>query len=209
MTTYADKLHDVIRLNIKNGNLSNMTNRLYFDSNIREFIDVHTYDNPEMAFRTIETKYISLYKPLILDQRFEFRIKSADNIGVYAVEDIYHIGRDIFVGAFTQHLSEEASMSHPSCVERQLSQRSNLNRNKSRLNQFWILIGSIALLNHGCNNCSDLKPFDADANNESEHYSSSYRVVTQIRPILSGRELCISYSDYEVDIRYSCSICNH
>ena len=209
MITYADALHEIIRINVLNGNLSNMTSRIYFDRNFREFINTDNYDTPENAYRSIDSKYKKLYKPLILDERFEFRIKSANNIGVFAAKDIYDIGNDIFVGAFTQHLSETASLYHPSCVERQLAQRSQSNHSMSRIKQFWILIGSIALLNHGCIYCSDLIPFDSNACSEDEHYSSSYRVVTQIRPILSGKEVCISYSDFEHDILLKCCVCNH
>ena len=124
MITYADALHEIIRINVLNGNLSNMTSRIYFDRNFREFINTDNYDTPENAYRSIDSKYKKLYKPLILDERFEFRIKSANNIGVFAAKDIYDIGNDIFVGAFTQHLSETASLYHPSCVERQLAHRS-------------------------------------------------------------------------------------
>jgi len=155
----------------------------------------------------LRSQYRKLYQLLILDYRFEFRIISIDNIGIYATEDIQNVGEGIFVGAFTRQLSQNAAQSHCSCVVRQLSQIST-NNSYSRLSQHWILTGSIALLNHAHNHCSQLLPYDSLAMDQAAHLYSSFRVISQVRTILNGEQICISYTDNDSDIFYICSICN-
>ena len=209
MTTYQEDLHDIIRFNALNGNLNSIGQRLYFHHNINNFLRLNEYPNEKSAKRILRRLYRKLYAPLILDFRFEFRIKSNDNIGIYATEaiDIDNVGHGIFVGAFTRQISELEAQNHPSCVLRQLSQIST-NYRYSRLSQHWILIGSIALLNHAHNDCAQLLPYNIFAASEAEHLNSSFRVITQVRSILNGEEICISYTDNDADTYYICSICN-
>jgi hypothetical protein len=148
MTTYREDLHEIIRSNALNGNLNSMDQRLYFHHNINYFLRPNDYPNPQSALRILRRNYRMLYQPLILDFRFEFRINANDNIGIYATEDIDNVEEGIFVGVFTRQISANAAQYHPSCVVRQLSQIS-INNSYSRLLQYWILTGSIALLNHG------------------------------------------------------------
>jgi hypothetical protein len=207
MLTYKDAFHETVRVNILNGNLSTIPLRLYFDQNINLFLPVNGYPNQRNAKVTLNRIYIKFYRCLILDFRFEFRVKINDNIGVFATEDIDSVGQEIFVGAFSRQISKADSNTHPSCVVRQLNQVSS-NNSHSRLLQHWVLVGSIALLNHAHNHCSQLKPFDMSAINESAHLYSSFRVITQIRSITKGIEICISYTDNDSDIFYICTICN-
>lgn len=207
MPTYREDLHYIVRTNMLNGNLNTMYQRLYFNENINNFLGLNNYPNPQSAERILTNQYRIFYQPLILDFRFEFRINSNDNIGIYATEDIENVGDGIFIGAFTRQISENASVSHPSCVLRRLSQIST-NSSYSRLSQYWILTGSIALLNHGHNHCSQLLPYDLFAVNEATHLYSSFRVITQVRFIRNGEEICISYTDDDSDTYYICSICN-
>jgi hypothetical protein len=190
-----------------NGNLNSMNQRQFFHQNINYFLRLYEFTNEESAERILRREYRKLYQALILDHRFEFRINSYDNIGIYATEDIEYVGPGIFVGAFTRQISENEAQTHPSCVERQLSQISE-NINYSRLSQYWILTGSIALLNHGHNDCSQLIPYDLFAVDHSAHLYSSFRVITQIGLILSGEEICISYTDNDSDTFYHCTLCN-
>ena len=207
MTTYVEDLHDVIRSNVLSGNLSTMPQRQYFHHNINNFLRLNNYPNRHSAKRILRSQYRKLYQLLILDNRFEFRIISIDNIGIFATEDIEDVGEGIFVGAFTRQISENAAVSHPSCVVRQMSQIST-NSSYSRLSQYWILTGSIALLNHGHNHCSQLLPYDLFAMNEATHMYSNFRVITQLRFIRNGEEICISYTDNDSDTNYNCSLCN-
>ena len=207
MLTYKDAFHEIVRVNILNGNLSTIPLRLYFDQNINLFLPVNGYPNQKNAKKTLKRLYSKFYKCLILDFRFEFRVKTNDNIGVFATEDIDTVGQEIFVGAFSRQISKDDSKTHPSCVVRQLNQVSS-NYSNSRLLQHWVLVGSIALLNHAHNHCSQLKPFDLSAIDESAHLYSSFRVITQVRSIAKGIEVCISYTDDDSEICYNCSICN-
>lgn len=207
MTTYREDLHDIVRSNVLNGNLSSMYLRLYFHQNIDSFLRLNDYPNPQSARRILRRNYRMLYQALFLDHRFEFRIISNNNIGIYATEDIENVEDGIFVGAFTRQISENVAVSHPSCVVRRLSQLS-INSNYSRLSQYWILTGSIALLNHGHNNCSQLLPYDLFAVDEANHFYSNFRVITQVRFIRNGDEICISYTDNDSDTYYICTICN-
>jgi hypothetical protein len=204
MITYRDALHEAVRVNILNGNLSTIPKRIYFNQNIKLFLPVNGYPNLKRAMKSLKRHYNKLYKCLILDFRFEFRVKINDNIGVFATENIDNVGLDIFVGAFSRPISKVDSETHPSCVERQVS----TNYCHSRPLQHWVLVGSIALLNHAHNNCSQLKPFDMSAIDESAHFYSSFRVITQVKSISMGVEVCISYADDDSDICYNCSICN-
>jgi len=207
MSTYREYLHEIVRSNMLSGSLNTTDQRLYFDQNINNFLGLYNYPNPQSARRILISQYRILYQPLILDFRFEFRINSNDNIGIYATEDIDNIGDGIFVGAFTRQISENAAQSHPSCVARQLAQISE-NSNYSRPLQYWILTGSIALLNHGHTYCSQLLPYDLFSVDEATHFSSSFRVITQVRSIQSGEEICISYTDNNSDTHYNCTLCN-
>jgi hypothetical protein len=207
MTTYREDLHDIVRSNVLCGNLSTMPQRLYFHHNINNFLRLNIYSNRRSAKRILRSQYRKLYQLLILDYRFEFRIISIDNIGIYATEDIQNVGEGIFVGAFTRQLSQNAAQSHCSCVVRQLSQIST-NNSYSRLSQHWILTGSIALLNHAHNHCSQLLPYNSLAVDQAAHLYSSFRVISQVRTILNGEQICISYTDNDSDIFYICSICN-
>lgn len=208
MATYGDIVHDIIRSLVLSGYLSNMSNRFFFNDNFILFINVQLYVSRPNAFQLIHQKYIDNYQQLILDNRFKFHIKSYDNIGVYATEDIYIIGDNIFIGAFTKQLTAEEANNHPSCVQRQILRRTR-NNNIVSVSQYWILVGSIALLNHACNNCAKVKPYDIMAINEEAHFNSCFRVVSQIETIFAGEEICISYSDNDTSIHYRCSICNH
>jgi len=207
MTTYGEDLHNIVRSNILIGNLSTMPLRLYFHHNINNFLGFNDYPNSQSAQRILISQYRKLYQPLILDYRFEFRVISNDNIGIFATEDIENVGEGIFVGAFTRQISQHAAQTHFSCVVRQLSQIST-NTSYCRLSQHWILIGSIALLNHAHNHCSQLLPYDSFAVNQAAHMFSSFRVITQVRTILNGEQICISYTDNDSDIFYICTICN-
>jgi hypothetical protein len=207
MPTYREDLHNIVRWNILSGDLNTMDQRLYFHQNINNFLRLNDYPNPQSARRILRRQYRILYQALILDFRFQFRINSYDNIGIYATEDIENVGDGIFVGAFTRQISENAAVSHPSCVVRQMSHIST-NSSYSRISQYWILTGSIALLNHGHNHCSQLLPYDLFAVNEATHLYSNFRVITQLRFIRNGEEICISYTDNDSDTYYICSICN-
>ena len=207
MTTYGDIVHEIVRSHVLNGYLNNMPNRIYFNNNFILFINVNLYTTRPHAIQIIQQKYIDNYQQLILDGRFMFHIKSYNNIGIYSTEDIFNIGENVFTGAFTKQLTANEANNHPSCVERQISRRTR--NNISKVTQHWILVGSIALLNHACNYCAQVKPFDITANSEVDHYNSCFRVVSQIKPILAGEEVCISYSDEDNSIFYSCSICNN
>jgi hypothetical protein len=206
--TYGDLLHRVIRIYILNLYLNNMHNRLYFDEHIIEFFNIYILSFPSRknAVRRIKEIYRRDYRPLMVDFRFEFRIKSENNIGIYATEFVNDIGNDVFVGAFTKQLSQNDAYNHPSSVQRNLISRSN-NVFKARLSQYWVLIGSIALLNHACNNCSQLLPFQVHSTDENVQSESMFRTVTQYRSINQGDEVCISYSDDDNEIHYHCSIC--
>ena len=208
--TYGDLLHRVIRIYILNLFLNNMFNRIYFDSHIIEFFNIYiqSYPSRRNAVRRIKEKYKKHYRILMLDNRFEFRIKADNNIGIYATEFVHDIDIDVFVGAFTKQLSQDDAYNHPSSVQRNLISRSN-NVSKARLSQYWVLIGSIALLNHACNNCSQLLPFQVHSTNENVQSESMFRTVTQYRSINQGDEVCISYSDDDNEIHYHCSICHH
>lgn len=206
--TYGDLLHRVIRIYILNLFLNNMPNRIYFDANIIQFFNIYiqSYPSRRNAIRRIKEKYKKHYRILMLDNRFEFRIKSDNNIGIYAMENVNDIGFDVFVGAFTKQLSQDDVYDHPSAVIRNLRSRSN-NVAKARLSQYWVLIGSISLLNHACNNCSQLLPFQVHSTNENVQAESMFRKATQYRSINQGDEVCISYSDDDNEIHYHCSIC--
>jgi hypothetical protein len=210
-TPAGDKTHDIIRYNILKGNLSNMDKRIFFDNNFKTFVFAHF--SPSMAGRSlyeIQKFYDINYKKLVLDFRFEIRIKSDNNIGIYATVEVQNIGPNIFVGDFTNQLSFRDAKNHPSCVERLLLERSsNNNSNSSWITQYWTLVGSIALLNHACNHCAKVKPFDNLAGNEVAHYNSCFRVISQKETIHVGEEICISYSDDDDLIQYTCSICNN
>ncbi len=207
MTTYKEHLHNIVRTNMLNGNLSTMPQRLFFHQNINNFLRLHEFPNQHSAKRILRKQYRKLYEALILDYRFEFRINSYNNIGIYATEDIENVGDGIFVGAFTRQISENEAQTHPSCVERQLSQHS-ANINYSRLSQYWILTGSIALLNHGHNDCSQIIPYDLFAVDQSAHLFTSFRVITQVGFIRYGEEICISYTDNDSDTSYICPLCS-
>jgi hypothetical protein len=69
-----------------NGNLNSMNQRLFFHQNINNFLGLNEFTNEESAKRILRREYRKLYQPLILDHRFEFRINSYDNIGIYATE---------------------------------------------------------------------------------------------------------------------------
>ena len=43
---------------------------------------------------------------------------------------------------------------------------------------------------------------------QAAHLYSSFRVISQVRTILNGEQICISYTDNDSDIFYICSICN-
>ena len=206
--TYGDLVHEVIRIYILSLFLNNMANRIYFDEHIIEYfrIYIQLYPSTKNARRRIKQHYINHYRALILDNRFEFRIKVANSIGVFATQNINDIGIGVFVGAFTKQLSQEDAYNHPSCVHRNLMFRSN-NFAKARLSQYWILVGSIAFLNHACNKCSKVLPFQFPSSNEIIQSESMYRVVTQYKSIYRGDEVCISYSDNDKEIHYKCSIC--
>ena len=122
MLTYKDAFHETVRVNILNGNLSTIPLRLYFDQNINLFLPVNGYPNQKNAKKTLKRLYSKFYKCLILDFRFEFRVKTNDNIGVFATEDIETVGQEIFVGAFSRQISKADSNNYPSCVVRQLNQ---------------------------------------------------------------------------------------
>ena len=169
--TYGDLLHRVIRIYILNLFLNNMFNRIYFDAHIIEFFNIYiqSYPSRRNAIKRIKEKYKKHYRILMLDNRFEFRIKADNNIGIYATEFVNDIDIDVFVGAFTKQLSQDDAYNHPSSVQRNLISRSN-NVSKARLSQYWVLIGSIALLNHACNNCSQLLPFQVHSTNENVQF---------------------------------------
>ena len=207
MTTYKEDLHDIVRSNVLNGNLNTIGQRIYFHHNINSFLRLNEYPNLQSAKKILRRLYRTLYALLILDFRFEFRIKSYDNIGIYATEDIEYIGPGIFVGTFTRQISENEAQNYPSCVLRQLSQFST-NNSYCRLSQHWILTGSIALLNHAHNQCSQLLPYNSLAVDQASHLYSSFRVITQVRSILNGEEICLSYTDNDAETYYFCSICN-
>jgi hypothetical protein len=208
--TYGDLLHRVIRIYILNLFLNNMPNRIYFDANIIEFFNIYilSYPSRKNAVRRIKEKYKKHYRILMLDNRFEFRIKSENNIGIYSTTFVNDIGNNVFVGSFTKQLSQEDAYNHPSSVQRSLISRSN-NVSKARLSQYWVLIGSIAFLNHACNNCSQLLPFQVHSTNENVQSESMFRTVTQYRIINQNDEVCISYSDNDNEIQYHCCICFH
>ena len=212
MSTYGDMTHEIIRYNVLKGNLSNTAKRLFFDSNFIIFVNDHfcTSIGGQNLYLVNEIKkhYDMNYKNLVLDFRFEFVIKSNNNIGIYATEEIHNIGPNIFVGDFTNQLSFRDAVKHPSCVQRQLLMRSSFN-NSTWITQYWTLVGSIALLNHSCNHCAKVLPFDHSASNEVAHYYSSFRVISQMETINAGEEICISYSDDDDLIKYKCSICNN
>jgi hypothetical protein len=208
--TYGDLVHEVIRIYILSLFLNNMANRIYFDAHIIEFFNtyIQSYPSIKNARRRIKQHYRNHYRLLILDDRFEFRIKAANSIGIFATQNVIDIGSGVFVGAFTQQLSQEDAYNHSSCVQRNLMLRSN-NFAKARLSQYWVLIGSIALLNHACNNCSNVLPYQFPSANENSQSDSMYRVITQVKSIYEGDEVCISYSDDDNEIHYNCSICFH
>ena len=209
MTTNGDLTHEIIRSNILKGNLCSTVKRIVFDSNFMMFVQDHLSTSIDGQFLyEIQNFYDMNYKNLVLDFRFEFRIKSYNNIGIYATEQIHYIGPNIFVGDFTNQLSFRDAVKHPSCVQRQLLMRSSFN-NSTWITQYWTLVGSIALLNHSCNHCAKVLPFDHSASNEVAHYYSSFRVISQMETINAGEEICISYTDDDDLIKYKCSICNN
>jgi hypothetical protein len=193
IVTKKEVLHQIIRTNILNGNLITMDQRQYLALNFKDFIPA----NEQKSIALLNREFIKGYRNCILDPRIEFQVKADNNIGIFATEDIECIGSDVFVGSFTRQLSKDAAQKHQSCVQRGYFQ-----------SQYWVLVGSIALLNHSCNCCSKIVPYNVYANNESAHYDSSYRMISQIGPILNGEEICYSYSDCEDDISFECSICN-
>jgi hypothetical protein len=208
LQTYGDLVHKVIRIYILSLYLNNMANRIYFDEHIIDFFNIYIqfYPSRNNAVRRIKEKYRRYYKPLILDSRFAFRVKATNNIGIYATENVNNVGIGVFVGAFTKQLSQIDAYNHPSCVQRNLIVRSN-NTVQARLSQYWVLIGSIALLNHACNYCSQLVPYQFPSANENSQSKSMYRVVTQFSNINEGDEVCISYSDVDNEIHFQCCIC--
>jgi hypothetical protein len=209
MSTYGDMTHKIIRYNVLKGNLSNIAKRLLFDSNFMMFVnDQFSISIGGHYWYYIQEFYDTNYKNLVLDFRFEFVIKSDNNIGIYATEAIQNIGPNIFVGDFTNQLSGGDAENHPSCVQRQLLIRSSFN-NINWITQYWTLVGSIALLNHTCNHCAKVIPFDHLASNEVAHYNSCFRVISQIETLHAGEEICISYSDEDDLIKFRCSICNN
>ena len=206
--TYGDLVHKVIRIYILSLYLNNNANRIYFDEHLIDFFNIYiqSYPSKRNAKRRIKEKYRKYYRTLMLDFRFQFRIKAMNNIGIFATENVNNIGTEVFVGAFTKQLSQTEAYSHPSCVQRNLISRSN-NIAQARLSQYWVLIGSIAFLNHACNSCSQLLPYQFPSTNENVQSESMYRVVTQYVNINAGNEVCISYSDDDNEIHYKCCIC--
>jgi hypothetical protein len=209
MSTYGDLTHEIIRCNILKGNLCSTVKRIVFDSNFMLFVQDHLSTSIGGQFLyDIQNFYDMNYKNLVLDFRFEFRTKSENNIGIYATEQIQHIGPNIFVGLFTNQIPFHEAVNHSSCVERLIFDRSS-NNNRSWITQYWTLVGSIALLNHTCNHCAKVIPFDHLASNEVAHYNSCFRVISQIETLHAGEEICISYSDEDDLIKFKCSICNN
>jgi hypothetical protein len=136
MSTYGDITHKIIRYNVLKGNLSNIAKRLLFDSNFMMFVnDQFSISIGGHYWYYIQEFYDTNYKNLVLDFRFEFVIKSDNNIGIYATEAIQNIGPNIFVGLFTNQIPFHEAVNHSSCVERLIFDRSS-NNNRSWITQY-------------------------------------------------------------------------
>jgi hypothetical protein len=55
MITYRDALHEAVRVNILNGNLSTIPKRIYFHQNIKLFLPVNGYPNIKRAMKSLKS----------------------------------------------------------------------------------------------------------------------------------------------------------
>jgi hypothetical protein len=144
----------------------------------------------------------SKYSALICDDRFYFRVIEAANIGVFA-------SRDLFFEAFTKiesfkgHkgmvISFEDAAKHPSTFVYEA--RVSLPKSPKSHDMFYnLLFGSISLLNHACNKCSNCVPTDSSSKRKSK--TNLFKVLQAKRSIKKDEQILISYScnDEEKDI---------
>ena len=218
--TANELVHDEIRKSILNGELDTVDQRnsyelpqtislrykeLYKTNNV---LKVHRY-----RCRQFFLKY---YKPLLVDFRFHFKIFNIDgvkNIGIFASRQIVcndYLYIDCLKGYRGQHISELKSINSHSVFKATLFPRIvKCDPNKRRLEQYYILLGSISLINHGCNNCSNCEPFNQEYKKERTFLKNNFLKIRAKRAIKEGEELLISYGDEESvkELGYICYKC--
>ena len=155
------------------------------------------------------------YKPLLVDSRFHFRvfnINGEQNVGVFASRQIFSID-DSFIDSIRgyrgRHISEEDSLKSHSVFKATLFARGSSCRWQRRLEQNYVLLGSLSFLNHACETHANCEPCNHDIRGVRRFHRNAFTQIKAKRSIKKGEELLISYAidkDAE-DLGYKCYKC--
>ena len=155
------------------------------------------------------------YKPLLVDSRFHFRvfnINGEQNVGVFASRQIFSIDDNIihsFRGYRGRHISEEDSLKSHSVYTAKLFARGSSCRWQRRLEQNFLLLGSLSFLNHACEAHANCEPCNDEYRGQKYFHRNAFTKIKAKRTIKKGEEILISYAiDEEAeDLGLKCYIC--
>ena len=144
------------------------------------------------------------YKPLLCDNRFHFEvfnINGVKNVGVFASRHIYCNDNDNVIESFKgyrgRHISEDAALKSTSVYKATLFARRSSCQNLRRLQQNFILLGSLSFINHACETHANCEPCNHELRGEKRFQRNAFTQLKAKRPLKKGEEVLISYANEE------------
>lgn len=217
--TYSEIVHDEVRDAILHSKLCTIEQRFSFklSSNlINRYNDTFSSESVAKVHKFRCKKFFEdYYKPLLWDTRFNFQlfnINGVKNIGVFASRDIF-CNDDLIVVSFKgyrgRHVSEVEATLRNSVYKATLFAKGKSCKNKRRLEQCYVLLGSLSFINHACEEHANCEPCNHEVRGEKRFHRQSFTQIKAKRALKKGEEILISYGSEEdlIELGYKCYIC--